>query len=265
MHTNVITSPVDMKERAALGIRSGDTVRVWQKIEEKGKTRLQAFEGLVLAVKHGSEAGGTFTVRKVASGVGVEKIFPLYSPRIDKIEIVKRAKVRRAKLYFVRDKVARDLKRVLRNTKLMGVATKGAAELEEERKLAEEEEAKRQEEAQRAAEKQEAEEKNAKATETNDEPEETSAPESAAEEVVDDLTKIAGVDEAVVAALVKKDIATFAALADVTVDALRAALEEAGVAEHDPTTWPEQAEMARDGKWEELEKWQKELNTSNEA
>jgi large subunit ribosomal protein L19 len=117
---------------------------VWQKIQEKGKTRLQAFEGLVLAVKHGSEAGGTFTVRKISSGVGVEKIFPLYSPNIDKIEIVKSAKVRRAKLYFIRDKVARDLKRVLRRTHILGVSTKGSAELEEERKNAEEEEAKRQ-------------------------------------------------------------------------------------------------------------------------
>ncbi|MAZ67210.1 50S ribosomal protein L19 [bacterium] len=152
MTNNVVTSPVDMKERADLGIKAGDTVRVWQKIEEKGKTRLQAFEGLVLACKHGSEAGGTFTVRKVSSGVGVEKIFPLYSPNIDKIEIVKRAKVRRAKLYFIRDKVARDLKRVLRRTVMMGVATKGSAELEEERKKAEEEEAQRQAEENKRAE-----------------------------------------------------------------------------------------------------------------
>ncbi len=147
----VIISSVDMDERAKLGIRSGDTVRVWIKIQEKDKTRLQAFEGLVLAVKHGSEAGGTFTVRKVASGVGVEKIFPLYSPIIDKIEIVKRAKVRRAKLYFLRDKVAREVKRVLRRTKIMGVSTKGLTELEDERKRAEAEEEKRKEEEEKRA------------------------------------------------------------------------------------------------------------------
>ena len=108
-----------MDARKNLDLRPGDTVRVWQKIEEKGKTRLQAFEGLVLARKHGLEAGGTFTVRRVASGVGVEKIFPLYSPMIDKIEIVKRSRVRRAKLNFIRDKVAREARRQLRRTRMM--------------------------------------------------------------------------------------------------------------------------------------------------
>lgn len=102
-----------------MDLQPGDTVRVWQKIEEKGKTRLQAFEGLVLACKHGAEAGGTFTVRKVASGVGVEKIFPVHSPMIDRVEIVKRARVRRAKLYFIREKVAREARRQLRRQRLV--------------------------------------------------------------------------------------------------------------------------------------------------
>ncbi|MDO8481853.1 MAG: 50S ribosomal protein L19 [bacterium] len=117
----VKTSPVDMDERKNLDIRPGDTVRVWQKIEEKGKIRLQAFEGLVLARKHGREAGGTFTVRRVASGVGVEKVYPIYSPMIDRVEIVKRSRVRRAKLYFIRDKAARESRRQLRRTKMMDV------------------------------------------------------------------------------------------------------------------------------------------------
>lgn len=116
----VVTSPVDMESRKKLDIRAGDTVRVHQKIEEaKGKFRIQIFEGLVLARKHGREAGATFTVRRVASGVGVEKIFPLYSPMIDKVEIVKRARVRRAKLYYIRDKVAREARRQLRRTRMM--------------------------------------------------------------------------------------------------------------------------------------------------
>lgn len=116
----ITMSPVNVEARKNLDLRPGDTVRVHQKIEEKGKTRIQIFEGLVLARKHGSEAGGTFTVRRVASGVGVEKIFPLYSPMIDKIEVVKRARVRRAKLYYIREKVARDARRQLRRTRMMG-------------------------------------------------------------------------------------------------------------------------------------------------
>ncbi|MEO6536815.1 MAG: 50S ribosomal protein L19 [Candidatus Paceibacterota bacterium] len=121
MH-NVIT-PVSTEERAKLGIRPGDTVRVHQKIIEKGKTRIQAFEGLVLAVKHGTEAGATFTVRATMSGVGVERIFPLYAPFIEKIEITRRSKVRRAKLYFIRDKVAREVRRQLRNMRLVKIST----------------------------------------------------------------------------------------------------------------------------------------------
>ncbi len=112
-------STVDMEVRKNLDLRPGDTVRVHQKIEEKGKTRIQIFEGLVLARKHGTEAGGTFTVRRVSSGVGIEKIFPLYSPMIDKVEVVKRSRVRRAKLYFIREKVSREARRMLRRTKMV--------------------------------------------------------------------------------------------------------------------------------------------------
>lgn len=83
-------------------IRPGDTVRVHQKIKEKDKERIQVFEGLIIARKHGKEAGATITVRKVVSGVGVERIIPLHSPAIDKIEVVKRGKPRRAKLYYLR-------------------------------------------------------------------------------------------------------------------------------------------------------------------
>jgi large subunit ribosomal protein L19 len=112
-------SPVNVEERKKMDLRSGDTVKVWQKIKEGDKTRLQAFEGLVLARKHGSEPGATFTVRKVTSGVGVEKIYPLYSPNIDKIEILRRAKVRRAKLYHIRDKAAKEISRQMRRIKNM--------------------------------------------------------------------------------------------------------------------------------------------------
>ena len=128
-----------MEERKKLGIRSGDTVKVWQKIQEKGKTRLQAFEGLVLAKKHGSEPGATFTVRRVSGKVGIEKIFPLYSPMIDRIEIIKRAKVRRSKLYHIREKAAKEIRRQMRNMKLVNISTssgmKEKATKEEETKV----------------------------------------------------------------------------------------------------------------------------------
>ena len=123
-NTTIQLTPIDVKERKALDVRAGDTVRVHLKIKEKNKTRIQLFEGTVLAVKHGKESGGTFTVRKVMSGVGVEKIFPIYSPTIDKIEIVKRSKVRRAKLYYIREKVAREIRRKMRRMMAVPVTLK---------------------------------------------------------------------------------------------------------------------------------------------
>ena len=88
-------------------LKPGMTVRVHQKIKEltlKGeeKERIQYFEGMIIARKHGKEKGATITVRKVSDGIGVEKIFPLNLPTITKIEIKKQAKVKRAKLYFLR-------------------------------------------------------------------------------------------------------------------------------------------------------------------
>lgn len=153
----VAVSPVNMNERKELGLRAGDTVRVHQKIQDKGKTRIQIFEGLVLARKHGDEPGATFTVRKMSGGIGVEKIFPLYSPMIDKIEIVKRAKVRRAKLYYIREKVAREVKRQMRRMSLVALSTESGIEAaqreaEEAKKAAEEAKVAEEAEAARKAE-----------------------------------------------------------------------------------------------------------------
>ncbi|MDE2021987.1 MAG: 50S ribosomal protein L19 [Patescibacteria group bacterium] len=127
-----VITPINVEGRAKLGIRAGDTVRVVQNIVElkkgrgtdkKEKTtknaRKQVFEGLVLAAKHGTEPGASFTVRATLSGVGVEKTFPLYSPVIDSIEIVKRSRVRRAKLYFIREKAAKEVSRQLRNARML--------------------------------------------------------------------------------------------------------------------------------------------------
>ncbi len=147
MKANIKNTPVadftsiNIEERKNLGIRAGDTVKVWVKIKEKDKVRLQAFEGLVLSAKHGTEPGATFTVRKVSGGVGVERIFPLFSPNIDKIEIIKRASVRRSKLYHLREKVAREIKRQMRKTKFLYSSTSSDIEEQEKIRRAAEEEA----------------------------------------------------------------------------------------------------------------------------
>src|SRR4030043_1228566 len=83
-------------------LKPGDTVKVYQKIKEKDKERIQVFEGQILAKKHGKGINSMITVRRVVSGYGVERIFPIHSPSIEKIEIEKRGKVRRAKLYYLR-------------------------------------------------------------------------------------------------------------------------------------------------------------------
>ncbi len=105
----IVLAKVNIPSRKDLNMRAGDTVKVYQKIQEKGKTRLQIFEGMVLARKHGTTPSATFTVRKSSMGFGVERIFPLYSPNIDKIEVTKRAQVRRAKLYYIREKAAKEI------------------------------------------------------------------------------------------------------------------------------------------------------------
>ena len=129
MQTATKFTPVKVSERKKLDMRAGDTVRVYVKIREKDKTRLQVFEGLVLARKHGTEPGATFTVRKVKGSVGVERIFPLYSPVIDKIEVVRRSKTRRSKLYYIREKVAREVRRKMRNERMAAAEMKDDDEI----------------------------------------------------------------------------------------------------------------------------------------
>lgn len=92
-------------------IRPGDTVRVSFLVTEGDKTRLQLFEGICLSTKHGQTLDGSFTLRKISAGIGVERTFPLHSPLLQKIEKIKSRKVRRAKLYFVRDLVGKKAKR----------------------------------------------------------------------------------------------------------------------------------------------------------
>ena len=194
MATQEVISPVNTQARRELGVKPGDTVRVTQKINEKGKTRLQVFEGLVLTVKHGAEAGATFTVRKVASGVGVEKTFPLYSPMIDKIEIVKRTKTRRAKLYYIRKKAAKEIRRAMRKAFAMGTATESdTAEKERVAKEAEEAEAKK------AAEAEATEKEASEGADTSEETESTESTPEPEEKTQDENTDEATAEAAEVA------------------------------------------------------------------
>lgn len=101
-------------------LRPGATVRVHQKIKDGEKFRIQIFEGIIIARKHGSGANATITVRKISNGIGVERIFPLHLPTIAQFEVTKNSKVRRAKLYYLRTKTARETRK---KTKILETKT----------------------------------------------------------------------------------------------------------------------------------------------
>jgi len=103
MQKRVIEFNLKQRTKKFPDLRSGDVVKVHRKITAKDKEIAQVFEGMIIAIKGSQSSSPTITVRKVAHGVGVELILPLYSPLVDKIELVKRAKVRRAKLYYLRE------------------------------------------------------------------------------------------------------------------------------------------------------------------
>ena len=107
MNHPLLTKFIQKNHRAEIpSFRPGDTIRVHVKIKEGDKERLQAFEGTVIARKN-TGMGESITVRKVSFGQGVERIFPLHSPRIDKVEVVSRGRVRRAKLYYLRERAGK--------------------------------------------------------------------------------------------------------------------------------------------------------------
>jgi len=103
-----------MREIKREEVKPGMTIKVFQKIKDGEKTKLQQIEGLVLARKHGQEPGATITLRKIIDGVGVEWILPIFSPLIEKIELVRAARVRRSKLYFLRTKSPKEIRAKLK-------------------------------------------------------------------------------------------------------------------------------------------------------
>ena len=117
-----------MSEDIRYSLKPGMMVKVHQKVKElnkKGeeKERIQIFEGMIIAAKHGQEAGGTVTVRKVSDGIGVERIYPIHSPVVVKIELVRTMRVRRAKLYYTRDS-SKKMKEVKKAVPVVAVVTK---------------------------------------------------------------------------------------------------------------------------------------------
>ena len=109
------------------GFKPGDTVKVMVKVVEGEKERLQAFEGVVIR-RRGGGTGASFTVRRISYGVGVERTFPVHSPRIDKIEVLRHGDVRQARLYYLRDKVGKEGRIRERRTKVPTVAVAGVEE-----------------------------------------------------------------------------------------------------------------------------------------
>ncbi|KKT80730.1 MAG: 50S ribosomal protein L19 [Candidatus Yanofskybacteria bacterium RIFCSPHIGHO2_02_FULL_44_12b] len=108
---NLLFPSKSASESKLKDLRPGWTVKIHQKIKDGDKTRTQAFEGTVIARKHGNEAGGTITVRKVSGGIGVEKIFPIHLPSIERVAVLKKTTGRRSKLYYLRDKSAKEIRR----------------------------------------------------------------------------------------------------------------------------------------------------------
>ncbi len=95
-------------------ISSGDTIKIHYKVKEGDKERIQVAEGLVISRKHGNSPSGTITIRNVIDKVGVERIFPIHSPNIEKIEIVKKGRARKSKLYYIREKSKRESRRKIK-------------------------------------------------------------------------------------------------------------------------------------------------------
>ena len=126
MHQKLIEFNLTQRSKKLPDLRSGDIIKVQRKIKEAKREVTQTFEGIVIAIKGKQSSSPVITVRKVSHGVGVELILPVYSPTIQNIELVKRAKVRRSKLYYIREKSAKSMKMKYKDlsefTKAEGVA-----------------------------------------------------------------------------------------------------------------------------------------------
>ena len=231
-------------------------VEVYQKIKEGGKERIQRYKGIVIKVAGKSELEKTVTVRRKVGAFGVEKIFALHAPTIEKIEILRQFKVRRKSIKFIRNltgKAAR-LKEVksdiaeLNQEKALPVADLPTEIVEE--KTATPVEDKKEEATEVKTEE--------KAPEVKKE-----APKAETSEK-DDLTKVEGIGPKIAETLIASGVSTYADLAKIDAVAITDMIKDVA-GSHIPDTWPEQAKMAADGKWDELKKWQDEMDGGKPA
>ncbi len=233
MHTTLIEFNRTQRDADATTFRAGDVVRVHRKIVEGNKERIQVFEGMVIVMRGGQSSSPMMTVRKVSNGVGVEIVVPIYSPNIVKIERVKRAKVRRANIRFIRTKPVKKLRFSFTDAKTV-----------EEKEAA------------------------YRARTANDNTDDAAAADTttsaSTDTPTDDLTKIEGIGPKIAQTLADAGITTFAALADADTDTIEQIISSVR-GSHSPATWSKQAALARDGKWEELSAWQEELVGGKEA
>ena len=139
MHKDLIEFNMARRTKDLPDLHSGDSVKIYRKIVEGGKDRIQVFQGMVIAMRGGQSSSPTVTVRKMSFGIGVEIVVPIFSPNIEKIEVVKSTRSRRSKLYFVREKSAKILRRKLKEVSLkIGKGRREDADsLEDETKTAE--------------------------------------------------------------------------------------------------------------------------------
>ncbi len=256
MHKTVIAFNQTQREDK-FNLRSGDVVRVHRLITEGSKERTQIFEGMIIAIRGGQSSSPMITVRKVSNGVGIEIVVPVFSPHIAKVELVKRAKVRRAKLYYVRDKPAKKLRFAFTDADNIKapLETEGVVEDTEVETIASEADTTEVITDGKGTDSEGVE----KVSDTSSISSETTSGGS-----VDDLTKIEGIGPVIAKTLIEGGIATFAQLADAKDEDVQAMIADVK-GNHRADTWNEQSALARDGKWDDLKKWQDELDGGKEV
>ena len=235
-------------------IKTGMEVEIYQKIKEGNKERVQRFKGVVIKTAGKSALEKTITVRRKVGAFGVERVFAVHSPTIEKIEILRQFKVRRKSIKFIRDltgKAARlkevPMKEIEYSKKPVKQEPKPVEEKVEASKTEKTAPVKEEVKTEAPIEKKETPKAEAK----------VEAPK--AEAKPDDLTKVEGIGPKIAETLVAAGVATFADLSTKKAEEISTIIAEVK-GSHTPDTWPEQAKMAADGKWDELKAWQDEMD-----